>query len=84
MQYFGTGGDVDGKATYVKGKNKPILKQQLEGPLQGSAAAIHRAASSGDYGNGTYQTSAIIKYNKTSRKYGRSSRNDKSCCCTNF
>lgn len=56
VQYFGTGAAADGKATYVKGKNKPILKQQLEGPLQGTAAAIHRAApSSGDYGYGSHQ-----------------------------
>ena len=55
-EYFGTGADVDSKATYVIGESKPVLRQQLDAPLQGTAAAIHKAApTSGDYGAGSYQ-----------------------------
>ena len=56
VEYFGTGGDVDSKATYVVGQSKPTLRQQLDGPLHGTASASHKAApTTGDYGNGTYQ-----------------------------
>ena len=55
-EYFGTGGDVDSKATYVVGQNNPTHRQQLEAPTVPAAAAHGKAAAStGDYGNGTYQ-----------------------------
>lgn len=66
-EYFGTGGDVDSKATYVVGQNNPTLRQQLEGPLHGTASASHKAApSSGDYGNGSYQ--ALCNNRSTTRQ----------------
>lgn len=66
-EYFGTGADVDSKATYVVGESKPILRQQLDAPLHGTASAIHKSApSTGDYGNGSYQ--ALCNNRTTTRQ----------------
>jgi len=54
-EYFGTGADTEAKATYVVGKTNPSVRQQLDGPLHGTATATHKSApTTGDYGNGSY------------------------------